>query len=51
MSTNYQTVARFGSITNVVLLRPYFFPGTFLAGGGTANISVYAAGAQLHTFS
>jgi uncharacterized repeat protein (TIGR01451 family) len=51
VATNYQITARFGSITNVTLLLPYYFSGTFLAGEATATISVYADGALLHAFS
>ena len=51
VATNYQTAVRNGSITNVTLLLPYYFSGTFLTGEGTANISVYADGALLHTFT
>jgi len=44
VATNYQTVARFGSITNVTLLLPYYITGT---AAGVMNISVYADGTLL----
>lgn len=50
VATNFQTAARLCSITNVALLVPYYLSGTFLAGEGSASISVYADGALLHTF-